>query len=253
MKEIRLVCGLSGSGKSYFAEKLKNNLEAENFNVDLLSSDSIRQEVFGNINDQTHNTEVFQIIHKKIREWVQRPYDGNDFLIIDATNITRKNRMAMLNELGKTRTNIYKQISILATPFETCVENDSKRDRKVGREVIFRQMSKFEMPQKYEGWDSIEVIDKGKDYFNKIELLSKMIGFNQNNPHHKYSLFEHSMKAMYEAIINNEPKELIVAAKYHDIGRFLQYELLGKFDDALVSSMINKKDTYSPLEKLVTD
>lgn len=68
MKEIRLVCGLSGSGKSYFAEKLKNNLEAENFRVDLLSSDSIRQEVFGDINDQTHNIEVFQIIHKKIRE-----------------------------------------------------------------------------------------------------------------------------------------------------------------------------------------
>lgn len=219
MKEIRLVCGLSGSGKSYFAEKLKNNLEAENFRVDLLSSDSIRQEVFGDINDQTHNIEVFQIIHKKIREWAQRPYDGNDFLIIDATNITRKNRMAMLNELGKAKTTIYKQISILATPFEICVENDSKRDRKVGREVIFRQMSKFEMPQKYEGWDSIEVIDKGKDYYNKIELLSKMIGFNQNNPHHKYSLFEHSMKTMYEAIINNEPKELIVAAKYHDIGK----------------------------------
>ena len=33
-----------------------------------------------------------------------------------------------------------------------------------------------------------------------------------------------------------------VATKYHDIGRFLQYELLGKFDDALVSHHILGED-----------
>ena len=125
MKKFIMFCGLSGSGKSRYIKDYVKRLRKENYNVEVLSSDAIRESVFGDINDQTHNKEVFNIIHKQIAAWTRKEYDANDILIIDATNLTRKNRMAMLNIAKQTRTDnqtIY-TVYVMATPFEKCVAN----------------------------------------------------------------------------------------------------------------------------------
>ena len=220
MKEFILICGLSGSGKSYYVENYQEKLHKEGYNVVVLSSDKIRQNVFGNVNDQTHNTEVFQQIHKAIKQWSVKDYDENDVLIVDATNVTRKNRMAMINIVKQSKQSIHCCAVVMATPFSKCVENDFERARTVGKEVIFKQICKFSVPQKFEGWDEVEFIrDQGVDYHEPYELMSLMIGFNQNNPHHKYTLFEHSMKAKYLAEANNTIAEFAIAAQYHDVGK----------------------------------
>lgn len=237
MKEFTIVCGLSGSGKSTFANTYKKNLESEGYKVIFLSSDNLREELYGDINDQAHNREVFQYIHNAITAWAKTTDEEDSILIVDATNLTRKDRMAMIHSLGKFKSKIRATITVMAVPFNECVENDSNRDRHVGKEVIFKQMCRFEMPQKYEGWDSIHVKSKSFDfdYRSDAELMSKMIGLSQNNPHHKYTLFEHNMKVMYEAILNKASTEAVIAAKYHDVGKLFTQTI----DDKGVSHYYN--------------
>ena len=54
--KLIVMCGLSGSGKSSTAEEL-----AKKYNAEIVSSDSIREEITGDSMNQTVNEEVFKI------------------------------------------------------------------------------------------------------------------------------------------------------------------------------------------------
>lgn len=62
--KLMLLVGLSGSGKSTIAQKLAE----ENPNTVIVSSDAIREELTGKVEDQTENEEVFKIFHNRIRK-----------------------------------------------------------------------------------------------------------------------------------------------------------------------------------------
>ncbi len=222
MKEFKMFCGLSGAGKSSYIQDFVHKLRAECYNVEVLSSDALRKEVYGDVNDQTHNKEVFDIIHTKIRQWATREYNKRDILIVDATNLTRKNRMAMLNIVKQSKdvSDIHCSVVVIATPVEKCIANDAMRERTVGRDVILKQLCKFSVPQRFEGWDEIDFVrDQGVDFKHSYDIMERMIGVDQNNPHHKYTLFEHCMKARYIAEAITRCREVAVAAQYHDIGK----------------------------------
>ena len=78
---LEILIGLPASGKSsYCKDKLK-----ENRDIEIVSSDAIREEVFGDVNDQSHNGEVFNIVFKRVREAILNNRD----VILDATNLSR--------------------------------------------------------------------------------------------------------------------------------------------------------------------
>ena len=58
-----MMVGLVGAGKSYKAQEL-----SEEYNATIFSSDELRAELFGNVNDQSHNQELFVELHKRIKE-----------------------------------------------------------------------------------------------------------------------------------------------------------------------------------------
>ena len=199
-----MMVGLSGSGKSTYAEKL---------NAKVISSDAIRAEVFGDENDQTHNAQVFEILHKRIIECLK---NGED-CVYDATNLSAKRRKSFLNSISHIECE--KICCVFATPFEVCVERDNKRNRKVGREVIFRQMTQFQMPHKYEGWDSIDVIR-----YNFKSLPSLKYYFTFSIPHdcapwHCESIQTHMLMAATLAEEEKAPEEVCEAMLFHDIGK----------------------------------
>ena len=88
MPELILVIGLPGSGKSTWVREKYDYARLFQGKTTILSSDQVRQELFGDENDQTHNEEVFQYI-KEVA--VGRLKMGHR-VIIDATNLTRKSR-----------------------------------------------------------------------------------------------------------------------------------------------------------------
>lgn len=56
-------------------------------------------------------------------------------------------------------------------------------------------------------------------------LKEKCIGFNQNNPHHDFTLDIHIDKAVQFAIDNNYSENVIEALRWHDFGKLLETDI----------------------------
>ena len=220
MANLIVMVGISGSGKSSVAQGL-----AKKYNAIILSSDKLREEMYNNVNDIDHNSEVFNELNKRLKFGLR---DGKN-VIVDATNLTIKSRKNILNTAKyverSEKVKINKIAYILTKPVEICIQDDQERTKKVGKFVIMKQARSFQMPFYEEGFDEI-IIHKfmnrkvtSQETFE--DLIYGMQGFDQKSKHHKYDLFEHTMLCYNE--LNNrigaEKPDLIVASLLHDIGK----------------------------------
>lgn len=215
------MVGLSGSGKSSQARKMEEILGDT-----VISTDSIREEICGEVEDQSKNKEVFQIFHKRIRKALE---EGKD-VVADATNITMKSRRAILNCVAGL--DVLKQCWIKAKPFNECLRDNKNRKHPVPEDVLFKQLSKFQIPFYEEGWNFIAIdsdVQRNGVPFSSLFDLTK--NFDQLNPHHSDSLDVHSLKTC-RAFSIMRMRELgclpldackrdafIAGAKMHDIGK----------------------------------
>lgn len=182
-----LVTGLPCSGKSTYAQQL-----AEEYNANIHSSDALREEITGDINNQNHNDEVFLTLHRRIKDDLR---DGKS-CIYDATNISYKRRMAFLRELR--RISCQKHCILMATPYEWCLKRNAERERKVPEHVIKRMYMNFDVPWFYEGWDNIYMeYAPGSEgvYGMAREWIDGVMNFDQENSHHELTLGEHCLRA----------------------------------------------------------
>ena len=183
-----MMCGLVGSGKSYKAKEL-----AEQYDANIHSSDSIREELSGDINNQDINDLVFKTLHNRIREDLQ---NGKN-CIYDATNISYKRRMSFLQSLNKIPCR--KICILMATTYEQCLKNNTSRDRVVPEHVIERMYRTFDPPWHYEGWDDIwvEYSPESKNSFGWAgDWIRSVKDYNQDNTHHTLTLGEHCWQAV---------------------------------------------------------
>lgn len=209
-----MMCGLPLSGKSEMAKFL-----AEEYNAEIFSSDALRQELFGDINEQSRDQELFTELHRRIKECLR---SGNS-AIYDACNRNYKKRMAFLSELKKIPCK--KICIVMATPYEECLERNKHRERKVPEYVIKRMYYGFDIPWFNEGWDSIELEYPDGFDFTKYacDWYINFLDYNQDNPHHELTLGEHCKKtqqyidAHYDRSISFN--EVRTAALLHDIGK----------------------------------
>lgn len=217
---LMMMIGLPGSGKSSIAE----NMMFESEKPIIHSSDKLREELYGNEDDQTNNEDLFVELHRRIKEDLRKGFN----VIYDATNINKKRRIAFLREL----TNIHCKHSCLMvmTPYERCIELNKSRKRNVPEEVIERMIKNWQPADYSEGWDDIAVVfNMGKDEdSSNWELKTLFNGdcgidnFNQENSHHKLTLGEHCRKAA-DYILEKAPNDtrLQMAALLHDQGKIM--------------------------------
>jgi predicted kinase len=210
--KIIVMCGLVGSGKSHKAEEF-----AKQYNANIHSSDAIREEFTGDINNQDINDLVFKILHNRIKEDLQ---NGKN-TIVDATNISYKRRMAFLLELKNIP--CQKICVLMATPYEVCIERNANRDRFVPEDVIKRMYMTFDIPYWYEGWDDIQIIySDGSEgcYGGVCDWVESVIDYDQHNSHHRLTLGKHCMMtAEYFNHMPTEFWEIKTAALIHDCGK----------------------------------
>ena len=213
-----MMIGLPGSGKSYFAEQLNANVH---------SSDAIREEILGDVNDQNNNDKVFKELHKRIKNDLISGID----CVYDATNISAKYRIAFIRELKNI--DCKKVCVIMATTYEDCKIRILNRERVVPVEVLNRMYKNFVPPYYYEGWDEIKI-----NYTNTCALynytLTKLFdpdtgidNYNQNNSHHKLTLGAHCRKTA-EYVHVHYPYDYLLydAAIIHDEGKLFTASML---------------------------
>ena len=203
-----LLCGIPGSGKTTYAEKMKNSYTYH------LSSDAIRKELYGDENIQGNPSDVFALMQDRAIMLLNNGFD----VIYDATNITRKDRASII-----TKCPMVAQIEchIIWAPIETCIKRDAARERTVGKEVIDRMLKRFQAPYYDEGIDKIKVIfpdefDMQKYIYDSTEDMR----IPHDNPHHTLDIFDHCESA-YKYVVNNDMCDNIMAlaASFHDIGK----------------------------------
>lgn len=207
--KLYVLVGLSGSGKSTLADELHYGGKV------IVSSDAIREELTGKVEDQSKNNEVFEIFHQRIRKNLE---EGKS-VIADATNLMIKSRLAILNTTHGL--DVEKICIILAKPFELCWEHNMKREYPVPESVLDKQIRKFQIPFYEEGWDEIRVQNEYYLYQSDrtSRLLFAMMGFDQKNPHHDKDLGTHSVTVMARFSDFGYSESYNLAALFHDVGK----------------------------------
>lgn len=238
-----MMIGLVGSGKSTVAREMSEDVE----NVKYISSDELRTEMFGDVNNQDKNAEVFEEMRKRTLKYLS---DGFD-VVYDATNLSMKRRKHLLSYIKK---DIKKIALYMSTPYDICVKQDLNRKRIVGENVISNMYKSLQTPIYSEGWDnivhlyhdSVEMDElpvqftesirvsamTGNDEYELMNFLAEFFDefkniheLAQDSKYHAFSVSRH-IYHVYKDILSREfetqrDKEIMVwTALLHDIGKY---------------------------------
>lgn len=213
VKFIMLV-GIPGSGKSTYAQDFKRF-----YDCSIISSDAIREEIFGDATIQNNPDIIFKIMKERTLESLDKGVD----VIYDATNISRKYRLQILRDIPAY---VSKQCHIIWAPIEVCKARNISRDHKVPEEVIDKMLKNFQAPYFDEGWNTIYIYNNVPD-FKSDEYLTKSVHAMEiphDNPHHTLNIYDHCVQSRNKALERMiETKcadvNLLTALRYHDIGK----------------------------------
>lgn len=222
-----MMVGVPGSGKSFIANQILKGT--------VVSSDAIRAELFGSEDDQNHNNEVFNELHKRVHALLA---EGKD-VIYDATNLSRKRRKNFIKELPA---DVEKIAVVAATELDIILAQNANRMRNVPEEVIMRMFKQMTLPRHDEGWDKISMLAHPSNKKTLGEYLYDAYGVDHDNPHHSANIFDHMLLASSyanehadEAGLSKDEKHLArMAALFHDIGKPLvksRVKMNGDVDD----------------------
>ena len=214
--EFVMLVGLPGSGKSTYIEKYYATYKIH-------SSDAIREELSGDVNNQDINKQVFATLHKRVKADLAK---GRG-VVYDATNISWKRRKAFLQELNGIR--CLKKCILMATPFEVCVQRNKDRERTVPYFAIDRMYRNFDIPWYNEGWDGIFIAYANKQacnyYGDWSHFVTDHLDFEQESKWHTETLGNHCLKTL-QYVESREADftagnicETKIAAALHDCGK----------------------------------
>ena len=209
MSKLIMLIGLPSSGKSTWSSKYMDCYK----NTELVSSDSIREEVFGDVNDQSHNAKVFNIVHKRVVAAIKNGKDA----ILDATSLSRKRRIHFIKSIPECEV----RAIVFAIPFEECCKRNAARERVVPQEAMERMYRSFQPPHYAEGFDDIQIVGAGDVGLYIYKCEQENIETPHDNSHHTFSCGTHCLEA--ERYIKDKyPNEddLQMAARFHDVGKY---------------------------------
>lgn len=146
MNKLIMLIGIPGSGKSTYAEKI-----AERESAVVISSDRLREELFGNVLELRRNSKLFGEMYKRALQYLS---EGKN-VVLDATNITGCKRKSILNKFKS----YYKECYYIKTPLQKVLHQNRSRDRNVPENVIIRMYKILEEPDYNEGWDKINIVE----------------------------------------------------------------------------------------------
>lgn len=238
-----MLVGIPASGKSTIAKELIEGRD----DIVYLSSDEIREEILGDVNDQTKNSQVFVEMAKRARESLK----NGKHVIYDATNVNRKKRRGLLQQLPK---NIEKIALYVSTEYKDIIEQNESRERVVPKKAIDKMYKTMQIPIYSEGWDKIVLYHHdnvtgmqyphqftqavrasalvGRDRYELIRFLAsyfdeffQIFDLPQDSKYHSFSVSRHTYYVYKHVLDNYEAKDdkdkeiMLWTALLHDIGK----------------------------------
>src|SRR5690606_36693611 len=167
MKTAYVLVGVPGAGKSTYARKL---------NLPHFSSDSIRLELFESLR-HNHSKEddetVFQILHDRV-------FNYHDSLIFDATNIERKTRIPLYEELQKNGFRV--EIHLVLEPLELALYQNQRREfEKVVPNYVIEDKYKYMVaPRIGVDCDSYKIFSQSS-FLKRPTSYSEFVNFAKNH------------------------------------------------------------------------
>ena len=243
MVKFFMLVGLPGSGKTSWANEMVDKRDW----LLHLSSDEIREELFGDESIQEDSNKVFELMNLRAREALKNGVD----VIYDATNLSRKRRKGIIQQMPKAfdGEDISFESVYFATPYYRCLLNNSKRDRKVPKEVFFDMYKRLEIPVLNEGFSVNSTIfqtpSKENWYAQSVkelieseeipehDILFETLGdyvhedfyvifdMPQDSTYHPFSISRHTYH-VYEAMRETKYGKdfnMLMAALLHDVGK----------------------------------
>ncbi|MCC3406756.1 MAG: WYL domain-containing protein [Microcoleus sp. PH2017_10_PVI_O_A] len=253
-----LLIGPPGSGKSTFAQQL-----ATLANYQIVSTDRIREQLYGNASIQGYWNEI----ELQVLQQIQSAIALNQPVIYDATNAKRAWRMSLLMQLnsdssltpGDDRNLECKSEPILwmawhlKTPLEICQQRNLQRDRTVPEEVIvsmFKSLKNFP-PLPAEGFAAVNNVPATDGEFdiiaiqNKIQNLDRTLTNRSNRTKHRQiTIHQYSQLQDFDRLLHL----IALIIRYLGIGylhindpKMLEY-ILGKVQPFATTSFSNSID-----------
>lgn len=120
----------------------------------ILSSDAVREQLFGDASYQEHSDDVFEIVKRD----TERALSCGCSVYLDATNI-RKDWREWAITLGKKYRSKVCGI-VFHVPYNTARKRDKMRSRTVGWTTLLKYIFKYQAPTFDEGFDVLIYVDE---------------------------------------------------------------------------------------------
>lgn len=205
--ECIIAIGIPGCGKSTYGHNLLNTV--------VISSDSIREELYGDENIQGDANKVFSIMFDRTVETLK----SGKRAFYDATNLSRKRRINLIKEIERKVPDTIFTAVVFAIPFTVCCARNEARERTVPRNVMERMYKSFQPPHWNEGFTNIETVLYASDPLDRYSAVLSDCNIPHDNHHHELNIIDH-MNAAYQYAEDNDFSSIVcVAAQFHDIGK----------------------------------
>lgn len=149
-KTVIMMIGVPGSGKSTYAKNIQHSYK----NPVILSTDSIREELYGDENIQGDSSQVFSTFYGRFQEYALDL--ETDCIIVDATFNNTWSRKELIRRMPS---NCELHGVFMNTPLDVSIERNNARNRVVPEDVIRRMHRNLEKepPLLVEGFTRINV------------------------------------------------------------------------------------------------
>ena len=205
MKELIIFMGLPASGKDSIIRTLYKGYNN-------ISSDAIRVELYG-FEDQTHNSEVFEEMKKRV---ITASRDEECKVIYNATNLSRKRRVAFASEMRK-YFDVIKVVCCLCSVEMLYERNKTRKERHLPEAKLTQMIKTIQLPNIHEfKYDDIIFYDTDSSQKLEKDKLENLMTYEQNNKNHSETLGNHIVR-----VIKGCENDTIaqVVALYHDLGK----------------------------------
>jgi len=221
-----ILVGCPSSGKSTIASQLVS----QNSNLHIVSTDKIREQLFGDEIIQGN----WQLIETEILLQIQQHLTGGHSVIYDATNAKRSWRMDLLQKLQQ-----YENVQWiglhLKTPLEVCKQWNQQRQRQVPEDVIenmYNSLKDFP-PINAEGFSAVYSIPYNQGKMDITPIIIKSQELSRN-------LINRANRTNYKKAVFHQYSKLIDFDRLmHLISLIIQYPGIGNLQNTNPEQLIN--------------